>query len=100
MHLGGRAHPSRYGRDIPLGSATRSRTRNRRARVLAVGLSLIGATFVGPTAITTPPPAEATSSVSPGPLAEGDVIYQVLVDRFKDGDPTNNDQGAGEYDPR
>jgi glycosidase len=32
-------------------------------------------------------------------FSEGDVIYQVMVDRFYDGDPTNNDQGFGEYDP-
>lgn len=44
-------------------------------------------------------PAYADPPASPGPLAEGDVIYQVLVDRFYDGDSTNNDQGAGEYDP-
>ena len=27
------------------------------------------------------------------------IIYFVLIDRFNDGDPSNNDQGAGEYDP-
>ena len=27
------------------------------------------------------------------------VIYFVMIDRFDDGDPGNNDQGAGEYDP-
>ena len=44
-------------------------------------------------------PAQADPPPSPGPLAEGDVIYQVLVDRFYDGDDTNNDTGNGEYDP-
>jgi glycosidase len=28
------------------------------------------------------------------------VLYFVMTDRFDDGDPGNNDQGAGEYDPR
>lgn len=28
-----------------------------------------------------------------------EIIYFVLTDRFADGDPANNDQGAGEYDP-
>lgn len=28
------------------------------------------------------------------------VIYFVMTDRFDDGDPSNNDQGAGEFDPR
>lgn len=27
------------------------------------------------------------------------VIYFLMIDRFDDGDPANNDQGAGEYDP-
>jgi glycosidase len=27
------------------------------------------------------------------------IIYFVMPDRFNDGDPSNNDQGAGEYDP-
>lgn len=27
------------------------------------------------------------------------VIYMLMIDRFDDGDPTNNDQGYGEYDP-
>jgi len=28
------------------------------------------------------------------------VVYFLMTDRFADGDPRNNDQGAGEYDPR
>lgn len=27
------------------------------------------------------------------------IMYFLLIDRFADGDPTNNDQGAGEYNP-
>lgn len=27
------------------------------------------------------------------------IVYFVMIDRFDDGDPDNNDQGAGEYDP-
>src|SRR5690606_15325108 len=27
------------------------------------------------------------------------IIYFLMIDRFDDGDPSNNDQGAGEYDP-
>lgn len=67
----------------------------------ALGLGAI-ATFVAALLITPAlsAPAAATTAVpSPGPLAEGDVIYQVLVDRFSDGDSTNNNQGAGEYNP-
>lgn len=28
------------------------------------------------------------------------IVYFVMTDRFNDGDSTNNDQGAGEYDPK
>ena len=30
---------------------------------------------------------------------EDQIIYFLMIDRFADGDPSNNDQGAGEYDP-
>ena len=36
----------------------------------------------------------------PSPDWRDQVIYFVMTDRFDDGDPSNNDQGAGEYDPR
>ncbi|MCC6622251.1 MAG: DUF3459 domain-containing protein [Deltaproteobacteria bacterium] len=35
----------------------------------------------------------------PSPDWREQVIYFVFTDRFEDGDPTNNDQGADEYDP-
>lgn len=35
----------------------------------------------------------------PSPDWRDQVIYFVVTDRFDDGDPTNNDQGAGEYRP-
>jgi len=36
----------------------------------------------------------------PSPDWRDQVIYFVMTDRFADGDPRNNDQGAGEYDPQ
>lgn len=79
------------------------RTTVRTARVSArKGLTMGAAIALAAGALTWgagPAPASADLTTSPGPLAEGDVIYQVLVDRFEDGDPTNNDQGDGEYDP-
>lgn len=36
----------------------------------------------------------------PSPDWRDQVIYFVMTDRFDDGDPGNNDQGAGEHDPR
>src|SRR5688572_2144859 len=35
----------------------------------------------------------------PSPNWADQVIYFVMLDRFADGDPSNNDQGAGEFDP-
>ena len=35
----------------------------------------------------------------PSPDWRDQVVYFLMTDRFDDGDPTNNDQGAGEYDP-
>lgn len=70
-------------------------TYRRRRLILGAGAALA----LAGTALTGVGAAQADPPVSPGPLAEGDVIYQVLVDRFSDGDATNNDSGHGEYDP-
>lgn len=35
----------------------------------------------------------------PSPQWQDQIIYFLMTDRFADGDPSNNDQGAGEYDP-
>lgn len=35
----------------------------------------------------------------PSPDWRDQVLYFALTDRFDDGDPSNNDQGAGEFDP-
>ncbi|HKA88597.1 MAG TPA: alpha-amylase family glycosyl hydrolase [Haliangiales bacterium] len=35
----------------------------------------------------------------PSPVWEEQVIYMVMIDRFADGDPTNDNQHKGEYDP-
>ena len=46
---------------------------------------------------------EATYEAGPLHVASPDwrdqVIYFAMIDRFDDGDPRNNDQGIGEYDP-
>lgn len=36
----------------------------------------------------------------PSPDWRDQIIYFLMIDRFNDGDATNNDQGAGEYDPK
>jgi hypothetical protein len=35
----------------------------------------------------------------PSPAWEDQVVYFVMTDRFSNGDPTNDDQKRGEYDP-
>jgi len=35
----------------------------------------------------------------PSPEWQDQVMYFIMIDRFNDGDSTNNDQGMGEYDP-
>ncbi|MDC4233265.1 alpha-amylase family glycosyl hydrolase [Actinomyces sp. B33] len=67
--------------------------------VAVVALSALLSTASPSPSAADPAPSPAPAS-SPGPLAEGDVIYQVVVDRFADGDSSNNDTGNGEYDPQ
>lgn len=75
--------------------AASSRPDHRRSRAIAVAV----ATALAASSALLPVVAHADPPPSPGPLAQGDVIYQVLVDRFHDGDSSNNDDGDGEYDP-
>ena len=53
-------------------------------------------------ATTAGTPEEAPAALKlhvPSPDWRDQVIYFLMTDRFDDGDPRNNDQGAGEYDP-
>lgn len=70
------------------------RTKARRwAAAATATMALIGSSLTGVS-------ANANAGIpSPGNLAEGDVIYQVLVDRFQNGDRSNDDFGKGEYNP-
>ncbi len=36
----------------------------------------------------------------PSPDWRDQIIYFLMTDRFEDGNPSNNDQGAGEYNPQ
>ncbi|WP_149194160.1 alpha-amylase family glycosyl hydrolase [Luteimonas suaedae] len=65
------------------------RTFARRCALAALGLVL-----------AFPAAAEEVAGLHvPSPDWRDQVIYFVMIDRFDDGDPGNNDQGAGEYDP-
>lgn len=43
--------------------------------------------------------AQALKLHVPSPDWRDQIVYFLMIDRFDDGDPSNNDQGAGEYDP-
>ena len=45
----------------------------------------------------TAPPAPPPALHVPSPDWRDQVIYFVMTDRFDDGNPANNDQGAGEF---
>jgi glycosidase len=62
-----------------------------RARLLSLALTA-GLTAA---AAAAEPPAVPAGAVD----WRDQVVYLVMIDRFADGDPTNNDQGQGEYDP-
>ncbi|MDQ3287773.1 MAG: alpha-amylase family glycosyl hydrolase [Pseudomonadota bacterium] len=70
-------------------------------RILAVAaLVLLGAVRSAPAAEPALPGNNETAGLHvPSPDWRDQVLYFVMLDRFDDGDPGNNDQGAGEYDP-
>lgn len=71
----------------------------------AIAATLLGACAGAPPPSAPPPsaPPAHTPPAETAPVASPDwraqVIYFAMIDRFDDGDPANNDQGADEYDP-
>jgi glycosidase len=67
------------------------------------GIDLMRATFLLLVCFLLMAPAAAQPDDDllhiPSPEWQDQVIYFILTDRFNDGDPSNNDQGADEYDP-
>ncbi|MCF7222889.1 alpha-amylase family glycosyl hydrolase [Marilutibacter chinensis] len=67
-------------------------TRRARKRMPGLPLVLLAAALAAP--------AAASDGLHvPSPDWRDQVVYFAMIDRFDDGDPSNNDQGAGEYDP-
>ena len=67
--------------------------------ITGLAVSCLPGAFAATSAATT-----ATNSASlklhvPSPDWRDQIIYFLVTDRFNDGDPANNDLGAGEYDP-
>ena len=71
-------------------------TTPRQRRLLAALLALA---LIGPAGAATPPPAPAAGPASTPVDWRDQVLYFAMIDRFADGDPANNDQGAGVFDP-
>jgi glycosidase len=63
-------------------------------RIQAVGLLLL---LLGPVNNVNALPADDLHV--PSPDWREQIIYFAMIDRFNDGNPSNNDQGSGEYDP-
>ncbi len=64
------------------------------ARCLAVAFASAGLAVAAPAA-----PSAGLKLHVPSPDWRDQVIYFALTDRFDDGDPSNNNQGAGEFNP-
>lgn len=76
---------------------------NGRLSIIAAGL-LAACTSASPPAPSPAAPGSRPSAGNPvlhvpSPDWRDQVIYFVMTDRFDDGDPGNNDQRSGEYDP-
>ncbi|MBX3711592.1 MAG: hypothetical protein KF800_06500 [Lysobacter sp.] len=83
---------------MPLSTLARARAHRPRIRHLAVQHAARGIIAAMAFAATC---CDAFAAQSAGQEDWRDqVIYFAMIDRFDDGDPRNNDQGAGEYDPR
>ena len=78
---------------MPLSSDARIRTRGLRLRDRALQHAALAAVMAWAPACVASPPASADDW-------RDQIIYFAMIDRFDDGDPRNNDQGAGEFDPR
>lgn len=100
---------SRIGRAAPLPALTDADVPMRNALALSTmlrcsigplcGLLLSSCSSPLPTPATEPATGSAAAPASRATDWRDQVIYFLMIDRFADGDPSNNDQGLGEYDP-
>jgi glycosidase len=66
---------------------------------LLLGAAIAGCSATPPQRTRHEAPAPVAARHVPSPDWRDQVIYFAMIDRFDDGDPGNNDLGAGEYDP-
>ncbi|MBU2426573.1 MAG: hypothetical protein KKA56_06810, partial [Gammaproteobacteria bacterium] len=69
----------------------------RQRRFLMGTTVLVSSLWFTPSVLAAPTASAELQVASPD--WRDQIIYFVLTDRFADGDPSNNDQGAGEYNP-
>ncbi len=66
--------------------------------IAALTAILFAASVIGCNSSSSPQTNPLALNVA-SPEWQDQIIYFVVTDRFNDGDPSNDDQGAGEYDP-
>lgn len=71
----------------------------RRTGAILAQAMLLASCGGGSSNVDPAPPADALRLHVPSPEWQDQVIYFLMTDRFDDGDPSNNNQGAGEFDP-
>jgi hypothetical protein len=64
-------------------------------RQIRVPAALLALALIGPAAAAPAAPPPASQAVD----WRDQVLYFAMIDRFADGDPANNDQNAGVFDP-
>jgi glycosidase len=75
------------------------RPANLECLLLAIALAWPTAAAANEIAADAPPPATSRAALHvPSPDWRDQIIYFLMTDRFDDGDPSNNDQHAGEFD--
>ena len=72
---------------------------NKRHKMAAWMLACLAGAGAAPASAQTGAGDDALALHVPSPDWRDQIVYFVMIDRFADGDPGNNDQGAGEYDP-
>ena len=71
---------------------------NKRHKMAAWMLACLAGAGAAPASAQTGAGDDALALHVPSPDWRDQIVYFVMIDRFADGDPGNNDQGAGEYD--
>lgn len=91
--------PALTDADVPMRNALALSTMLRCSIGPLCGLLLSSCSSPLPTPDAEPATGSAAAPASRATDWRDQVIYFLMIDRFADGDPSNNDQGLGEHDP-